>query len=453
MLRVALILAFLYWLLDLIRWPVPIRRAQLALWRRLGNRTRTRQALRRLAADAVVRGDRAVAVELRRDIIESGLPERSPDLPNDFLRLASLLVSSGRFADAAEWFAELDRCTADSHALKPATLIRMAYDLSYLGRYEEAESALQRASALEVSWDQWLQSRQFQSRTMRWDLAMAHGFVATLSRRGKDAQRWYESALASSATLTRAKRLASLHNLASTSLELGDLDNAERRVAEVNRLAGSESWPGRDHFIHLTGNLRLAQGRLKEARDALDEVLILRGADGGVLCSLAQIAYREGRLDEAIAHVAQIRTDPFDAPSRRRLADTLDRLADVDEYAGRRAEAEERRRRALALSQKPQPPAPLPDDTLLRQVRSAFAGECFGHLGPVQSFALGPYLAICFLLGLSILLPLELPSPVPLMQAVALIGLTLGWSPFSRGVLAPMPCAASPPQRAKEEPR
>lgn len=442
-LRAALILGILYWFLDLIRWPPRIRRAQFAIWRRLGNRTRMRQALRRLAADAEMRGDPGGAVELRRDIVDSGLQVRTPDLPNDVLRLSSVLVRYGRFAEAAEWFAELDRLTADNHRLKPKTLVSMAYNLSYQGRYEEAESALQRASALEVGWDQWLQRWRLRSRIMRWDLAMAHGFVATLSGRVEDAQRWYESALALSATLTRAKRLASLHNLASTSLELGDLENAERRVAEVNQLAGSESWPGRDHFMHLTGNLRLAQGRLKEARDALNGVLVLRGADGGTLSSLAQIAYREGRLDEAIAYVAQIRTDPFDAPSRRRLADTLDRLADVDEYAGRQADAEERRRRVLGLSQKPPPPTPLPDDSLLRLVRSTLAGERFGAPGTDQAFTLGLYLGGFFCLALSIVLPLDLPFPVTLIQTAALILLIFGWPAFSRWVMAPTPSAAS----------
>src|SRR2546425_7830768 len=69
-LRAVVIVGILYWLLDLAPWPAPIRRAQLSLWRRLGNRGRMRDALRRLAADAVVRGDPAAAVELRREIIE-----------------------------------------------------------------------------------------------------------------------------------------------------------------------------------------------------------------------------------------------------------------------------------------------------------------------------------------------------------------------------------------------
>jgi tetratricopeptide (TPR) repeat protein len=444
-LRTVLILGVLFWLLDLIQWPPRIKRAQLALWRRLGNRTRTRDALRRLAAQAVLRGDPATAVALRREIIDSGLRSRTPYLPQDLLGLARVLVRYGRFAEAAEWFAELDRLTADNHRLKPTTLVSMAYDMSSLGRFEEAESALQRASSLEVGWDQWLQRRQLRSRTVRWDLAMGHGYVATASGRFPDAQRWYESALALSVTLTQAKRLASLHNLASTSLELGDLENAERRVAEVNQLAGSEPWPGRDHFVHLTGDLRLAQGRLKEARDALEGVLVLRGADAGTLCSLAAIAYREGHLDEANAHLAQIRTDPLDVPARRRLAETLERLANVDEAAGRSAEAEERRRRALALRQKPPQPAPLPDDSLLRLLRSTFARERFGAPGTIQALWLGLYLAGFVWLGFSIVLPLDLPFSITAMQAGALILLILGWPAFSRWVVAPKPREASSP--------
>lgn len=449
-LRAGLILGILYWFLDLIPWPPRVRRAQLSFWRRLGNRSRMRQALRRLAADAVVRGDPADAVERRREIIESGLSSRTPDLPVDLLALPRVLVRYGRFTEAASWFGGLDSLTADDHRLKQTILISMAYNLSNLGRHEEAESALQRVSTLALSWDQWQQRRRLRSTTTRWDLAMAQGYVATFSGRFEDARLWYDSALSLSTSLTRAKRLTSLHNLASTALEMGDLEEAERRVEEVNQLAGNESWPGRDHFMHLTGNLRLAQGRLKEAREALSGLLALRGTDPGLLLSFAGLAYREGRFDEANGYVAQIHTDPVDAPARRGLAERLDRLAEFDEAAGRPTQAEERRRRALALSQKPTPLAPLPDDTLLLQVRSAFASECFGAPGPTQNVALGLYLSAFFWLGLSIVLPLDLPMLIAVMQAVALFLLVLAWSPFSRWVFAPTPRAAVPSVEMKE---
>jgi tetratricopeptide (TPR) repeat protein len=441
-LRAVLIVGILLWLVDLFRWPIGIREAQLALWRRSGNRTRTRQTLRRLAAHAEVRGDSAAAVELRRDIIESGLPSRTPDLPTDLTRLAGLLYRYGRFAEAAEWFAELDRCTADDHRLKPTILISMGYNLSYLGRYDEAESALRRASALAVGWDQWQQRRRLRSRTTRWNLAMAHGYIATALGRFQDARGWYESALSLSMTLARVKRLASLNNLAHTALEMGDLENAEHRVEEVNQLAGSDSWAGRDRFMQVTADLRLAQGRRKEARDMLSGVLALRGTEPGALLTFAEIAYGEGRFDEAIAYVAQIQTNPVDAATRRRLAETLDRLAEVDEDAGRQVEAEERRRRALAL-QKPQPPPPVPDDTLLGQVRSTFAGKCFGPPGPLRGAARGLYISAFLWLGLSILLPLDPVFPIPVLQAAALVLLILGFSRFSRWVLGPRPCAVS----------
>ena len=440
-LRAVVIVGILYWLLDLAPWPAPIRRAQLSLWRRLGNRGRMRDALRRLAADAVVRGDPAAAVELRREIIEGALRSRTTDLPDDLLALARVLVRYGRFGEAAEWFGELDRLTADDYRLKPTILISMAYNLSNLGRYEEAESALQRASALAVGWDHWLQRRRLRSMTTRWDLAIAHGYVASLSGRFQDAQRWYESALSLSMTLAPAKRIVSLHNLASTAMELGDLENAERRVEEVNRLTGSASWSGRDRFMHLTGRLRLAQGRRKEARDALNGVLALRGAEPGALLAFAELAYGEGRFDEAKAYVAQIQTDPVDALTRRRLAETLERLAEFDEAAGRQVEADERSRRALALSRKPTPAVTLHDDALLRRLQSTFAGRCFGPPGPLQGSVLGLYLSAFLCLALSIVLPLELPFPIQAMQAVALVLLILAWSPFNQWVFAPNPCA------------
>src|SRR3989442_6669780 len=116
------------------------------------------------------------------------------------------------------------------------------------------------------------------------------------------------------------------------------------------------------------GNLRVAQGRLKETREPVSGLLALRGTDPGLLLSFAGLAYREGRFDEANGYVAQIHTDPVDAPARRGLAERLDRLAEFDEAAGRPTQAEERRRRALPLRQIPTPPAPLTTDTPLLPV-------------------------------------------------------------------------------------
>jgi len=386
-------------------------------------------------------GDPTSAVGLRRDIVESGLLARTQHLPNDVLSLAGLLVRCGRFAEAAKWFAALDRCTAVEHRLKLTILLSMAYDLSYLGRYEEAESAIARASTLSVGWDQWLLRRRLRSTTTRWDLAMAHGFVAYLSGRTQDARGWYESALSMSLSLARAKRLASLNNLASTVLELGDLKEADRRVEEVNQLAGSDSWPGRDRFTHLIAKLRLAQGRRKEARDVLGGVLALRGTEPGALLTFAEVAYGEGRLDEANGYVALIQTDPVDPPTRRKLAETLERLAEFDEAGGRQAEAEERRRRANALGEKAPAPTPFPEDGLLRLFQSTFAGQCFGPPRPIQSLALGVYFVASLSLAVSILLPLDLAFPILAIQVAALILLILGFSRLSRWVLGPRPCA------------
>jgi tetratricopeptide (TPR) repeat protein len=445
LLRAVLIVALLYLFLEVIRWPPQIHRAEAALWRPLEHRARLRFSRRRLAAQAEMQGDAAAAVELRRDIVASGLQARSPDVPNDVLHLARLLLRRGRFAEAAEWFAELDRRTAENHHLKPTMLLSMAYNLSYLGRYEQADWALHRASTLTVGWDQWLQRRRLRSATTRWDLAMAHGFVASVSGRFLDAQHWYESALSLSRTLGRVKRLATLSNLAATALGIGDLENAERRVEEVNQLAGSEFWPGQDNFRYVTGDLRLAQGRLKEARDLLSGVLVPRSRNLGALVSLAEIAYHEGRFDEANAYVAQIQTDPVDASTRRKLAASLDSLAEFDEAGGRQVEAEERRRRANTLREKPPVPTPCPDDGLLQLFQSTFAGECFGPPGPTQSLASGLYLVASLSVAVSILLPLDLAFPILAIQVAALILLILGFSWLNDWVFAPTPSKKSRP--------
>src|SRR5207244_3409068 len=140
------------------------------------------------------------------------------------------------------------------------------YALSRLGRYQEARSALERASSLSVRWDRWLQRRRLGSPRYHWDLAMAQGYVASLSGAFPEAMRFYERAYGLSLTLSRDDRLASLNNLAATSLELGHADRAAGCVDERNHWGGHQSWRGRDQVLGLIGWVGFVWGWLPGAR-------------------------------------------------------------------------------------------------------------------------------------------------------------------------------------------
>ena len=297
-------------LLPYIRLPSLAYRILLPLSKRSGFRTGMTVALGHAATGAAKRGDGTESIRLRRQVVEICLTGPASNLPGASLKLAETLFQFNQRAPAAEWLGELDRVTADDHMLKPSILLIAAYALSHLGRYQEARSALERASSLSVRWDRWLQRRRLGSPRYRWDLAMAQGYVASLSGAFPEAMRFYETAYGLSVTLSRDDRLASLNNLAATSLELGHADRAAACVDDINRLAGTQSWRGRNQFLVLIGRLRLAEGRIPEARIDLERALNATKSNLLTLVHLADVAYRQGAFDDAVAFADRIQIDP-----------------------------------------------------------------------------------------------------------------------------------------------
>ena len=248
---------------------------------------------------ALSRGDRVTAVRLSREAVQAKLGRLPPAFPFHLLDLARMLVASSRVDEGIKWLRLADESTGPDHRSKPAILLTLGISLASIGRYEEAESALARASELYIesahpdfrggAIQRWYMSTPKYRRRV----ANARAYVAMVSERFEDARTWYEAVRAMPGTPSRNDRLANLNNLAAASVQLGDLDRAERYVDEVHELAGEDSWSGQDYFLGTRGDLRLAQGRLKEARVDLTKVLTLRGPDPRTLLCLAETAYKE----------------------------------------------------------------------------------------------------------------------------------------------------------------
>jgi tetratricopeptide (TPR) repeat protein len=262
------------------------------------------------------------------------------------------------------------------------------------------------------------------------------GFVAMQSERFQDARTWYEAVERLSGTPSRNERLANLNNLAAASTELGQLDDADRYVDQTQALAGEDAWHGKDYFLGTRGALRLAQSRLAEARADFTQVLTLRGDDPRTLLCLAQLAQKEGKLEDAIGYVDRIQVAPKEALWRRRLAEMLEGLAASKQGAG--AEAAERlRAQAIALRTEVPRRDRVSDDPLLAAVQSRLDGRRFIRPSSAGHLALGLYLAACLWLGIFILLPLDMSPPTLLVEGVLLVLLTLAYLPLRRWLFGP----------------
>jgi len=392
---------------------------------------------------ALIRGDRVTAVRLSRQAVHVKLGRLPPGFPFLLLSLGRILVACDRVGEGIAWLRLADESTGADHRAKPAILIDLGLSLASAGRYEEAESMLARASELYVesahpdfhggAIQRWyMRTPKYKRRT-----ANARGYVAMRSERFEDARTWYEAVRAMPGTPRRNDRLANLNNLAAASVQLGDLNGAERYVDEVHELAGENAWSGQDYFLGTRGDLRLAQGRLKEARADLTKVLTLRGPDPRTLLCLAEAAYKEGSSEDAIGYLNRIKTPPPEPEWRRRLADTLESLAELDERAGHAEAAQKRRAEANTLRAEVPHPHEASDDPLLASVRSALAGRRFRGLSTPRSVALALYLLACLSLGILILGGFDVPPPAVLAEAALLVLLCAASLPLLRWLLGP----------------
>jgi tetratricopeptide (TPR) repeat protein len=373
---------------------------------------------------AAGRGDPLTAVRLSREDVQAKIRRLGPQFPFRLLSLAQIVFASGRVEEAIDWFRVADESTGADFRPKPAILMGLARSLATAGRYPEAESTLARAKELGAP-------------KFRRPVATMRGFVAMQSERFQDARAWYEAAQRTRGTPSRNERLAVLNNLAAANTELGQLDDADRYVDQTQKLAGADAWQGKDYFLGTRGALRLAQGRLAEARADFAQVLTLRGDDPRTLLCLAQLAQKEGKLEDAIGYLDRIQVDPKEALWRRRLAEMLEGLAESAHGVGRTEAAEELRAHANTLRTEVPRRDRVSDDPLLTAVQSALDGRRFTRPSSFGHLALGLYLSACLWLGIFILLPLD-PSPTALLvEAVLIVLLTLAYLPLRRWLFGP----------------
>jgi tetratricopeptide (TPR) repeat protein len=417
--------------LVLVYLPLPAAsyRPLLVIWKTLRYRPGIIIALRHRAADASSHGQVETAIHFSREALQRGLVGPLSDVPFDVLSTAHFLLRFDQLEVAAEWFVLADDCTRDDFHLKAPILIGLGSCLTQLGRYDQAQLALNRASALYTDVRRLKYWRQ---------VTGAQGYLAMSLERFDDALRLYQS-LESLPTGTlryqRLARLANLNNLAAASFELGDLAGAERYVNEAQELGGSEAWRGKDYFLNTRGALRLAQGRLTEARADLKDALRLRGPDPQTVLYLAQVAYAEGSFEEAIAYINQIPKPPRQALWRRKLADTLDSLAEYDALAGRAEAAERRRAEAGKLRTAVVSPDPPSGDPLLDTVRSTLGGRRFTGIPAFDLLAVRAYLAAFLLLVGAILFLPGGSAPGALLEVALLTFFVATRWPWGRWLL------------------
>jgi hypothetical protein len=158
---------------------------------------------------------------------------------------------------------------------------------------------------------------------------------------------------------------------------------------------------------------------------------------------LAETAYKEGSVEDAIAYLNRIETPPTEAQWRRRLADTLENLAELDERAGHHEAAQKRRAEANTLRAEVQQPNPASDDPLLASVRSALAGRRFRGLSTPRSVALALYLLAWLWLGILILGGFDVPPSTVLAEAALLVLFVAASLPLLRWLLGPEAVSAN----------
>src|SRR6266571_3478208 len=132
------------WLSILLRLVVIglIAYQVLVVVRAIARVRRQRRALRR--------GDRVTAVRLSREAVQAKLGRLPSVFPFHLLDLAQMLLASSRVDEGIEWLRLADESTGADHRSKPAILITLGTSLASMGRYDDAESALARASELYV---------------------------------------------------------------------------------------------------------------------------------------------------------------------------------------------------------------------------------------------------------------------------------------------------------------
>lgn len=262
------------------------------------------EALRRNAADD--------AVTLARQWVET-----EPQLPQAHRWLALALQQQGQHPAALESIEQalaLAPEDADLH-LQRAGLLLAARQL------QDADSALARSTELDPN--------QFSAYLMQAHLALARGDLEEAERLSRTAARLEPD----------HAQLATIDGL--LALRRGD---AERALALLS--AASEQLPDDPRVLYALGFAYLHKQHLAFAERAFRRVIELAPVAATTLWALvAQLAQRQGHIEEAIEAMGHVLADPAgDVPAMRRLA------GEFQLQAGRPAEALEHLRPVLAAA-------------------------------------------------------------------------------------------------------
>lgn len=181
----------------------------------------------------------------------------------------------------------------------------------------QAEDALARSAQLDPN--------QFLAYVMRGQLALGRGDLDEAERLSRTAAR----------LAPEHPQLLALDGM--LALRRGDADRALGLLSRA-----SQSLPDDPRLLYALGFAYLEKGHLAFAETALRRVTELAPGASALHALIAQLAQRQGRLDDAIAALAAVLADPAgDTPGMRRLA------GEYELQAGRPADALPHLRRAL----------------------------------------------------------------------------------------------------------
>ena len=219
---------------------------------------------------------------------------REQDGPARF-HVGLVLLRQGKWADAANAFHE----AASRPGAKASFFHNLAYALERLGRYDEAQAALEEARAL------------YEEAGAAWTLGRTHNALAWIAWRKGDlarAERLFRDSIRILKTLQeRASLCESQRGLAQLLAAEGKLDEAERYALEARETVGAHDQSSRATTRMALAIVRAGQGRDAEAEELFRESLEVVGrTEFGyirfeLLGAYGRFLRERGRTDEAQA--------------------------------------------------------------------------------------------------------------------------------------------------------
>jgi tetratricopeptide (TPR) repeat protein len=317
--------------------------------------------------------DYGAAITYRRETVELGLATPDLELAFDLASLGLTMSSARQPRDAVvSYLEQAERLTHGSRHLKwRGPLLRtLGNELVSLGRVAEAEPILIEAVRL---------ARTANERGGLVTALIGQQVLALVSGRPAEARTLGLEALEQARTLQQPATVAVLlNNLATASLDAGDLNAAERYLAEVDTLTDAMPSFVQAHILGTRAQFELSQGNFETARAVAIDAAQLRETIGQVTVFpkiiIGRAYVREGNLEHGIRLIAEARANVSGIIDQRALADAIDDLAEARARAGLDSEATLHREDAARLRSQRLPPKPV-DDALLGSVQKVLVNR------------------------------------------------------------------------------